>query len=148
MEIVARASVLFFFLFLITRGLKKRALAEMAPFELLLLVTLGDIIQQGLTQEDMSLTGAVLAVSTFAFWISVFTYATWRSSKLAKVIEGVPLVIVRDGVPVEAALKLERMPMAELMEAARQAGIETLEHVKVAVLEPSGKVSFIKHSPA
>ena len=58
MEIVIRASIIFFFLLLLTRGMKKRTLADMAPFEMLLLVTLGDIVQQGVTQEDFSLTGA------------------------------------------------------------------------------------------
>lgn len=144
MEIVARATVIFFFLFLLTRGLKKRALADMAPFEMLLLVTVGDIVQQGITQEDFSLTGAVLAASTFGFWVSVLTYASWRSRRLAHVLEGVPLVIVQDGRPIEQALVVERMPLDEVLEAARQQGIDTLAKVKLAVLEPSGRISFIK----
>ena len=73
MEIILRATVVFVFLLVLTRGLKRRALADLTPFELLLLVTLGDIVQQGITQEDYSLTGAVLAGSTFAFWITVLS---------------------------------------------------------------------------
>ena len=87
MEIVARATFTVFFLLLITRGLKKRSLADMAPFEMLLLVTLGDIVQQGVTQEDYSVTGAVLAVSTFAFWVTVLTYASWRWRPVARIVE-------------------------------------------------------------
>ena len=97
MEIIVRASVIFAVLLLLTRGLKRRTLGDMAPFELLLLVSLGDIIQQGITQEDYSLTGAVLAVSTFAFWITVLSFVTWRWRRVANVIDGVPLVIVHDG---------------------------------------------------
>ena len=79
MEIVARASITFAFLFLITRCLKKRTLGDLAPFELLLLVTLGDIVQQGITQEDFSLTGSVLAISTFGFWITVLVEASFTT---------------------------------------------------------------------
>ncbi len=144
MEIVARASIIFLFLLLVTRGMKRRTLADMAPFELLLLVTLGDIVQQGITQEDFSVTGAVLAVSTFAFWITVLSYLTWRSRRLAAIVDGVPLVIVQDGRPVERTMAIERLPLSELLEAARQEGIESLESVKLAVLEPSGRISFIR----
>ena len=144
MEIVIRASVTFFFLFLLTRGLKRRSLADMAPFEMLLLVTVGDIVQQGITQEDYSLTGSMLAASTFGFWVSVLSYVTWRSTRVADLLGGVPLVIVQDGQPVERALIVERLPLAEVLEAARQQGIDTLSKVRLAILEPSGRISFIR----
>jgi uncharacterized membrane protein YcaP (DUF421 family) len=144
MEIIVRASVTFLFLLLLTRGLKRRALADLTPFELLLLVTLGDIVQQGITQEDYSLTGAVLAGSTFAFWITVLSFVTWRSRRAAALVSGVPLIIVQDGKPIERTLAVERLPMAEILEAARQRGIADLDRVKLAVLEPSGRISFIE----
>ena len=144
MEIIARATVIYFFLWLLTRGIKKRALADLAPFEMILLVTLGDIVQQGITQEDFSLTGAILAASTFGFWVTVFTYVSWRSDRARRAIEGVPLVIVRDGEPVQEALRLERLPMAEVLEAARSQGVAELSGVRLAVLEPSGSISIIK----
>lgn len=146
MEIVLRATFIFGFLLVLTRGMRKRTLADMAPFEMLLLVTLGDIVQQGITQEDQSLTGAVLAVSTFGFWISVLTWVTWRSRRMARLIDGVPVVIVQDGEPVDAVLSLERLPIEEVYEAARQEGIDDLAKVRLAVLEPSGRISFIRVS--
>jgi uncharacterized membrane protein YcaP (DUF421 family) len=144
MEIVARASIVFLFLFLMTRGLRKRSMADMSVFEMLMLVTLGDIVQQGITQEDMSITGSMLAVFTFGFWVSVLTYASWRSDRARKVIEGVPIVLVQDGAPVDAALRLERMPLEEVLEAARLQGVEDVGDIKCAVLEVSGKISIIK----
>jgi uncharacterized membrane protein YcaP (DUF421 family) len=146
MEIVARASIVFLVLLLLTRVLRRRTLGDMAPFELLLLVTLGDIVQQGVTQEDYSLTGVLLAVSTFAFWVTVLSYLTWRSRRLAAVIDGVPLVIVHNGVPIEKTLATERLPIDEVFEAARQHGIESLDSVKLAVLEPTGRISFIEYN--
>lgn len=144
MEIVLRATVTFAFLLLLTRGLRRRTLADMAPFEMILLIVVGDIVQQGITQEDMSLTGSVIAVSTFGFWVTVISYLTWRFEALAKVVDGVPVLLVRDGEPIEGTLARERMPMSELMEAARQEGIDDLAKVRAAVLEPSGRISFIR----
>jgi uncharacterized membrane protein YcaP (DUF421 family) len=144
MEIVLRATVVFVGVFLLTRGLRKRALAELSPFEMILLVSMGDIIQQGVTQEDYSLTGAGLAAGTFGFWITVLTWLSYRSTRARKLIEGVPLVLVRDGEPVEAALRLEQMPLDEVLEAARQQGVGDLADIRYAVLEVSGKISIIK----
>lgn len=144
MEIVIRASIIFFFLLLLTRGMKKRTLADMAPFEMLLLVTLGDIVQQGVTQEDFSLTGAILATSTLAFWITVLSWATWRWRHIGRAVDGVPVVIVQDGKPRDEVLEVERLPLDEVYEAARQEGIDDLAKVRIAILEPSGRISFIK----
>jgi len=146
MEIVARATVVFFFLMLFTRGLRKRALAEMSPFEMLLLVTLGDLVAPGVMQQDDSLTGTVLAVGTFGFWVGAMTWSTWRSKRVRRLVEGVPLVLVEDGQPVDAALRLEQMPLDEVLEAARQQGVDDLAAVRLAVLEPSGKISIIQQS--
>ena len=144
MEIVVRATIIFFFLLVLTRGLKRRTLAEMAPFEMILLVVMGDIVQQGVTQEDFSLTGAILAAATFAFWVTVMSYATWRWTRVGRIVDGVPIVIVQDGKAVIEALKVERMPVDEVLEAARQKGMASLDQVRIAVLEPSGQISFIK----
>lgn len=143
MEIVARAALTFVALFILTRGLPRRTLADMAPFEMLLLVTLGDIVQQGVTQEDYSLTGSMLAVSTFAACAIALSYATWRWRRVARIVDGTPLIIVRDGVPVVDALRVERLPLDEVMEAARQHGIDDLHDVRLAILEPNGRISFL-----
>ena len=144
MEIVARATVVYAVLFLLFRGTRKRALAELSPFEMILVVALGDIVQQGITQEDYSLTGALLAAGTFAFWVTVMTWASYRNVRARRLIEGVPLVIVENGRPVEASLRVEHMPLEEVLEAARQQGIDDLGRVRLGVLETSGRMSFVK----
>jgi uncharacterized membrane protein YcaP (DUF421 family) len=146
MEIVARASVVFVLVFLLTRGLKRRSLADMAPFEMVLLVVLGDIIQQGVMQQDYSVTGAFLALATFGFWITVVTYVTWRWKRARTILEGVPIVLVADGKPIEAALATEHMPLDEVLEAARQQGVDDLAKIRLAILEVSGKISIIEAS--
>lgn len=145
MDVVIRASVVFFFLLLLMRGLRRRTLGEMSPLQMILLIVIGDLVQQGVTQEDYSLTGAVLAVGTFAFWITLLDFATWRSSGVRRLLEGVPLVLIEDGKPVEKTLRLEQIPWEEVLEAARQQGIADVADVRIGVLEVNGRMSFITH---
>ncbi|MEA2974209.1 MAG: hypothetical protein QOG82_2667 [Actinomycetota bacterium] len=144
MELIIRATFLYFFLWLVARGTGKRELSELTAFELILLVTMGDLIQQGVTQEDMSIIGAFLAVGTLAFWILVFGYLGWKFPRARPAIEGVPVVVVRDGKPLDEVLKLERLVLEEVCESARNQGIADLAEIRIGVLEPDGKFSFIK----
>jgi uncharacterized membrane protein YcaP (DUF421 family) len=144
MEIVVRAVVIFVFVLVLTRAMGKKELAQLTAFELILLVTVGDLIQQGVTQEDQSLTGAMLAVGTIALLSVGLSYAGYRWHGVQRMIRGIPVVLVRNGRPVEEALRLERVSMEDLFEAAREQGIADLEQVRLAILEVDGKFSFIK----
>ena len=110
---------------------------------MILLVVIGDIVQQGITQEDYSVTGAILVLATFATWVSLFTWVSFRFPRAERVLEGIPVVVVQDGKAIDEALKLEQVPMSDLMSAARQQGVDSLDKIKLAVLEPSGKFSII-----
>lgn len=145
MEIVLRSSAIFFFIWLLTRAIGRRELAEMSAFELILLVTLGDLVQQAVTQEDMSVVGAILAVGTIGAWILIFSYLTYRWRRTEPLLIGVPVVVVRDGEPIDKALEYERVPIDEVLQAARQQGIEDLREVKIGILEADGRFSFIKN---
>ncbi len=146
MEIILRSTLIYFFLWAVARGVGKRELSEMTAFELILLVVMGDLIQQGATQEDMSLTGAVLAVGTLAMWILVFSYLSWRFRGMRSAMEGVPVVVIRCGQPLDEVLSIERLTLDEICEAARNQGITDLAEVEIGVLEPDGKFSFLKSS--
>jgi len=144
MEIVVRATLVYFFLLFVMRAMGKRELAELSAFELILIVIFGDIVQQGVTQEDMSITGAVLSVGTIALWIVLFSWISFRSRSARDVFEGVPVVLVSDGQPVAQALRTERISVDEILESAREHGIDDLATVRYAVLERSGKISFVE----
>ena len=146
MEIIVRATAIYFFLWLVARGVGKRELAELSAFELILLVTMGDLIQQGVTQEDQSVTGAFLAVGVLAFWIVVFSYLSFRFRPLRRGLEGTPSLVVRDGRPLDDVLRMERVTLDELKEEARNQGIGDLDDVEIGVLEPDGRFSFLKAS--
>jgi uncharacterized membrane protein YcaP (DUF421 family) len=148
MDIVGRGVVVFIFLFVLMRIMGKRELSSLEPFDLILLVILGDAVQQGLTQDDYSLTGAMLAVGTIAVLQILTSYANYKFPRLRSVIDGQPLVIVQDGKPIEKNLDRERLTMDDLTVAARREGIGNLDDVAWAVIEPSGTISFIKKSDA
>ena len=142
MEVVVRAAVIYFFLWGITRVIGKRELGQMSAFELVLLVTMGDLIQQGVTQEDYSVTGAMLAVGTFALLLVLFSYISWRWKASRPVLEGLPVVVVKDVVMLAPMMRYERLSDTELLEALREQGIDDLATVSIGVLEPDGKFSF------
>ncbi|HZA60764.1 MAG TPA: YetF domain-containing protein [Actinomycetota bacterium] len=143
MEIIVRATALFFFVWFLMRLLGKRELSEMTAFELVLLISIGDLIQQGITQEDMSVTGAILAVGTIGVWIAAFSFVAFRWKASRNVIEGTPVLVVRSGVILDEVLHLERVTRDEVMEAARDQGIEDIGVVRYGVLEANGRFSFI-----
>jgi len=146
MEIVARAAIMFFFLFGVMRAMGKKELAQISAFELILLITMGDIIQQGVTQNDFSITGAFIAVSTMAVLVVAMSYVTYRWPKTEKLVGGVPVVLVQRGRIVEKAMEYERLTEDELRDAAREQGIDDLRAVDYAILEPDGKFSFLSGS--
>ena len=146
MEIVIRAGVMFVFLWLVTRAVGKRELAQLSAFELVLLVTMGDLVQQGITQEDYSVSGGMLTIGTFALLSVGLSYVSWRFPRSRPVLEGQPVVVVRSGETQEKVLAYERLPVSELLEAARKEGIRDLEEVDLAVLENDGSISFFRRS--
>ena len=144
MDIVLRAIALYAFVILVMRVTGRRELSSMTPFDLVLLVVLGDAIQQGLTQDDYSVTGAVLAVGTIATLQVVTSYLSFRFPPIRKVLEGEPIVLVDHGKLVQRNLKRERMTADEIAEEARQQQITSLDQIQWAILESNGSISFIK----
>jgi len=146
MDIALRATVIFLTLYLVMRLLGKRELGQMTPFELIVLVVIGDLIQQGVTQNDFSLTGAIVAVSTIAFWALVMSWASYLWPRAERLLEGEPRVIVRDGEVLEGNLRRNRLTLSEIESEMRLTGISHIEDVAWAILEPRGKISFIQRT--
>jgi uncharacterized membrane protein YcaP (DUF421 family) len=146
MDIVLRASVAFLIILFLTRIVGRRELSSLEPFDLILLVTIGDLIQQGVTQNDLSVTGMFLAVTTFALLAVFFSYLPWRFHALRPVLEGQPIIIIDDGEIVENNLKTQRLTQEEIAAAARIQGIASFDDIRWGVLETNGQISFIKKS--
>lgn len=144
MDIVIRAAVAYAFIIFLLRIIGRRELSTLAPSDLVLLVVMGDLVQNGVTQSDDSVTGVFLALSTFALLTVAVSVTTFKSRRVQTLLEGAPLILVQDGKPIEKNLRSERLNIDDVAEEARGQGIEHLEEVKWCVLEPSGSMSFIK----
>ena len=143
MDIVLRAALAFSFIFFLTRIVGRRELSSLEPFDLILLIVLGDLIQQGVTQSDYSVTGLILAGTTIALLQVAASYVSYRFKAVRPVLDGEPMVLVEDGRVLERNLVRERITRDELAVAARLNQIESLDKVRWAVLETSGQISFI-----
>jgi uncharacterized membrane protein YcaP (DUF421 family) len=143
MDIVLRAALAFAFIFLLTRIVGRRELSSLEPFDLILLIVLGDLVQQGVTQSDYSVTGLILAAGTIAMMQVAVSYLNFRFKRVRTVLDGEPIVLIEDGRVLERNVHRERMTRHELEERARLSQIDSLDNVRWAVLETSGQISFI-----
>jgi uncharacterized membrane protein YcaP (DUF421 family) len=145
-DLVIRAAVVFVFIFCLMRLIGRRELSSLEPFDLILLVVIGDLAQQGVTQNDASVTGVVLVIGTMAVMSVGASYLSFRFRRLRPILDGEPIVLLEDGRPIERNLRRERITVEELAEAARLQSVASLADVRWAVLETSGTISIIRRS--
>ena len=143
MDLVVRGIVIFLFVFALTRVLGRRELSSLEPFDIILLVVIGDLVQQGITQSDDSVTGTLVVLSTIGLLTVGVSYANFRVRRLRPLLEGEPLVLVDDGRVIERHLARERITVDDLTAQARLHSLASLDEVRWAVLETSGQISFI-----
>jgi len=144
MDIVVRALLAFAFVFFLTRIVGRRELSSLEPFDVIMLVMLGDLVQQGVTQNDFSVTGLVLAGGTIGILTALVSYTSFRFPRLRPILDGEPVVVVEDGKVIERNARRERLTVGELAAAARGQSIASLDQVRWGVLETSGSISFIR----
>jgi uncharacterized membrane protein YcaP (DUF421 family) len=143
MDIVIRAAIAFFFIFLLTRVLGRRELNSLEPFDLILLVMMGDLVQQGVTQNDFSVTGLLLAGGTVGMMTVIFSFLSFRFARLRPLLDGEPVILVENGRVIEKNLKRERLTIGEVAAEARMQQIASIDDIRWAVLETNGQISFI-----
>ncbi|HEX2589632.1 MAG TPA: YetF domain-containing protein [Gaiellales bacterium] len=143
MDLVLRCFVLFPLVLLLLRVINRRELAAMEPFDLVLLVVIGDLLQQGITQSDYSVTGAAIVVTTITLLSAGTAYASWRFPGVRRALDGEPVILLERGRPIERNLRRQRITVSELEAQARMQDIPSLDKVAYAVLETNGKISFL-----
>jgi len=148
MDLVLRAVVIFAFVFLITRVVGRRELSTLEPFDLILLVVTGDLVQQAVTQNDQSVTGGLIVISTIALLTVFVSWVTFRSTPFSRVASGEPLVLVRDGEVIERNLRRERIRREDIEEEARSQQIPRIADLAWAILENDGSISCISREQA
>jgi uncharacterized membrane protein YcaP (DUF421 family) len=143
-DLAIRAIVLYVFVMLVMRFVGRRELSSLTAVDLVLLIVMGDAIQQGLTQDDYSVTGAVIVVSTIAVLQVFASYLGYRSKRIRAVLEGSPVVLIDDGRFLEGNLKRQRLTHADVAEEMRLQQILSFDDVRWAILEVNGRISFIE----
>jgi uncharacterized membrane protein YcaP (DUF421 family) len=143
MDLALRSLVAFLFVFAITRVVGRRELSSLEPFDVIMLVVIGDLVQQGVTQSDYSVTGVVIVLSVVTLMTALFAYLNFRFPKLRPAMEGRPVVLIDSGALIERNLRRERITISEVEAEARQQQIASLDQVRWAVLERNGRISFI-----
>jgi uncharacterized membrane protein YcaP (DUF421 family) len=143
MDLVIRAAVVFFFIFFLTRVVGRRQLSDLEPFDLILLVVLGDLVQQGITQSDESVTGTLTVISTIALLSVAVSWVSFRVKRVRLITEGEPIVLVQDGRPIEQNLRRERITIEDIEEQLRHSQLSSVSQLRWAILENDGKISCI-----
>ena len=145
MDAVIRGLAIYFTLLIIIRLSGRRTLAQMTPFDLVIVLVISETTQQAMLGDDFSITNAVILILTLFTTDIALSYLKRWSPKTAHVVDGVPTVLVADGRYDERALRGCRLDKEDVMEAARnQEGIERVSDIKFAILEVSGNISIIK----
>jgi uncharacterized membrane protein YcaP (DUF421 family) len=143
MDLVIRAAVGFVFVLFLTRVVGRRELSSLEPFDLILLVMIGDLVQQGITQNDFSVTGMILVGGTIGLLTVITSYSSFKFPRLRPLLDGEPVIVLEEGKPLMRNLARNRITLEEVAAAARMQGVASLDEVRWAVLETSGKISFI-----
>jgi uncharacterized membrane protein YcaP (DUF421 family) len=143
MDLVLRCLVLFPLVLVLVRVVHRRQLHSLEPFDLVLLVVVGDLLQQGITQNDFSVTGAAIVIVTITLLSILTTTLAYRSPRFSSIIDGEPVILVERGRPLHSNLRRERITLGELAAQARQHNIADIGQIDYAVLETSGVISFL-----
>lgn len=146
MEQILRTIAIYGFLMVVFRFSGKRTLKDITVFDFILLLVLSEGVQQALTSDDYSTVNAWVIIATFISLDIGISLLKRRFTWLDRIMDGEPLIIVRDGVALEKRMAKERVGMDEVMEAARQNGLESLSQIKYAVLERNGAISIIPNA--
>lgn len=143
-EIIFRVTAIYLFLLILVRVSGKRQLGQLAPMDLLTVLLVSETVSPALTAGDDTLTAGALAAGTLFALTVLVALLTFRSRWFERVTEGTPEVLITDGQLDPKVMAAERITMQELDTALRKNGIGALGDVTLAMVEPSGEISFIK----
>jgi uncharacterized membrane protein YcaP (DUF421 family) len=148
MDLAIRAVILYLFVIFVMRVVGRRELSSLTAIDLVLLIVMGDAIQQGLTQDDYSVTGAIIVVSTIAVMQVLSSYIGYRSRRMRTILEGQPVILIDDGKLVDTNLKRHRLSPDDVAEEMRLQQIMSFDDVRWGILEANGRISFIEKKAA
>lgn len=141
-----RAALIYVAMLVLIRLSGKRTVGEFTAFDLVLMILLGNAAQNAMIGTDTSVLGGLMVVVTLLALNWALARATARSSRMERLVEGSPVVLIRDGKVFESALRKENVAIEDLEEALRQSGCRDASEVALAMLEIDGQISVVKRS--
>ncbi len=149
LEIVLRTAVMYLYTLALVRVLGKRGLGQLSPFELVIIVALGSAVGDPMFYVDVPIVHGIIVITAVVALERTLVKFTERNKRVERLIESIPVLLVRDGVLLAEALDQEDLSQSEVFMGLREKGVEFLGEVRRAYLEPSGHISVFKEkSPA
>lgn len=146
-ETILRGTIIYLALFLLFRFVMRRQAGAFAPSDFLLVLLISEATQNGMAQGARAVTDSLVLITTLAFWDYALDWLALRSVLIRKLVKPPPRILVRDGRVQRSAMRAELMTLDDLYTMLREQGVESLDGVKVARMEPDGQVSVIKREP-
>ena len=143
-EFPLRGLAVFVALLVMLRMSGKRTVGEFTPFDLLAVVLVGEAVGGSLGGHDKSLAGGLIVAATLIGANWVLGFVTARSRRVDRLVEGEPVVVASNGRRFEDRLRSNNVPLSDFEESMRQAQIGSLDEVRLAVLEPNGRITFVR----
>lgn len=144
MDSVFRVALVYLFLMALFRLAGRRTLADVSPFDLVLLLIISELVQQAIVADDASLTNALILCSTLVLLDIGLSLWKQRSPRMERLIEGTPVLLVELGAPIPGALRAMRIDEADILASARRCqGLERMSQIRFAVLEKNGGISIV-----
>jgi len=147
LEKILRPIIVYVFLIVGLRLSGKRELAQLNPFDLIVLLTLSNTVQNAIIGDDNSVTGGIIGATSLLAVNYLVVRFLYDHRKIDQIVEGRADILVEDGKVHEHKLKRELITKEELAAAARKQGFDTLSEVRQCILEPGGTLTFIAKKP-
>jgi uncharacterized membrane protein YcaP (DUF421 family) len=148
METVIRVVIIYIFIVVALRVVGKREFSQLSPLELVTLLIIPELVSQALTHEDFSLLAALIGSATLIVLVYISSLLQFYNKPIERAINSQPSVLVQKGKYIEKTINQERVPPEEVFSAMREAGIDELNKVRWAILEPDGKISIVAEEEA
>lgn len=143
MEIVLRVAAVYLFLMVALRVMGKRDVGQLAPFDLVVLLLIPEILSHALVGEDYSVTNGIVGVATLLSLVFLTSVTVHLSKGASRLVEGRPTVLVQHGYLVPENMDRERVSPDEILSQMHESGLERMEQVKWGILETDGRISFV-----
>jgi len=146
MDAVLRAAAVYLMVLVIFRVAGRRTLSELSTFDFVLLLIIGGATEHALLGDDFSLTNSLVVIVSLVIFDVTLSLLKSKSKRLARMIDGEPMIIVEYGRVLEHRIRKARIDEQDILEAARHAqGLERIDQIRFAILEKDGKISIIPH---